>query len=267
MLKSTSVCRIFGINPCMPRVLTRITPNKLELSMIMIKERRKRVRYLGSMWHHFGDRHFLYQTMGGVNGSKIILHRSHGRHQYHHPSKYHDKWSVRQIKMQGQQYAGFGGYHKDRMNLQTVGTNFFQDGPLKRSFKGLNKDEAIEILEQWGLKFVVLDELKRPSLVECMYWKHKLYAHNFPWIKNPVTNAQIGDADYSWKGTEKFDYSVYGATTKSEKNSFTSLWRTAVEEAAVITDPIISEPAKKSVKKAEPKSSAVPAGAADSAKK
>lgn len=223
------------VNPAMPRVLTRITPQRMELAMLLMKERRKRVRYLGSMWHHFGDRHFLYSIMGGYNGSKIILQKTHTRHQYYHPGMYSrlgdNQWQVRSIRTKGNQYDLFGGYTRNRWDQTIAGNNAINDSGLKHHFRGMGKNEAIEFLEQWGLKYVVIDELRKPLVVDTVYWRHKLYAHNFPWIRNPVTNHTVGDADYAWKGVEKLDYSSYGATSKTG-NSFKSLWRSAVEELA-----------------------------------
>ena len=222
------------INPFMPRVLNRITPQRLELAMLLIKERRKRIRYLGSMWQHFGDRHFYYSCMGGHNGSRIVLSKTHSRHQYFHPglnSRLGDKqWSVRQVKVKGTQYDLPGGFTRNRWDQSIGGTSVLQDSGFKHNFRGLGKNECIEFLEQWGMKYVIMDELRRPSVVDTMYWKHKLYTHNFPWIRDPTTNHRIGDVDHSWKGQEKLDYTNYGATTKDPKNAFTSLWRKAVEE-------------------------------------
>jgi hypothetical protein len=236
------------VNPAMPRVLTRITPAKLDLAMILLRERRKRVRYLGSMWHHFGDRHWLYSIMGGYNGSKIILQKTHTRHQYYHPGMYSrlgdNQWQVRSIKMKGGEYDLFGGFTRNRWDQTINGTNAVNDSGLKHHFRGLGKDEAIEFLEQWGLKYVIIDELRKPNLVDTKYWQHKLYVHNFPWIKNPVTNATKGDADHWWKGDEKIDYGSYGATSKIG-NSFTSLWNNAVAE---LEEPVAAVTAKASKK-------------------
>jgi hypothetical protein len=235
------------INPAMPRVLTRITPQRMELAMILMRERRKRVRYLGSMWHHFGDRHWLYSIMGGYNGSKIILHKTTSRHQYYHPGLYsrlgENQWSVRAVKTKGVQYDLFGGFTRNRWDQTIAGHNAINDSSLKHHARGMGKNEAIEFLEQWGLKYVVIDELRKPNVVDTVYWRHKLYAHNFPFIRNPVTNHRKGDADYEWKGEEKLDYSSYGATSKVG-NSFTTLWNAAVKE---LQEPVVVKAAAATV--------------------
>eukprot|EP00331_Platyophrya_macrostoma_P022781 CAMPEP_0176434310 /NCGR_PEP_ID=MMETSP0127-20121128/16599_1 /TAXON_ID=938130 /ORGANISM="Platyophrya macrostoma, Strain WH" /LENGTH=238 /DNA_ID=CAMNT_0017817019 /DNA_START=82 /DNA_END=798 /DNA_ORIENTATION=- len=234
-----------------PRVLTRISQSKMQLATLLMKERRKRIRYLGSAWHHYGDRHWVYGCLGGVrNGSKLIVSRTHSRHQFWHPQKWSNTYSVRQVKTKATAYDGFGGYMRDRSIGQPVTSNLYGD-VFKKNFRGMNKDEAIEIMEQWGMKFVVMDELRKPSVVDTMYWKHKLYSHNFPYIRDPVTNARKGDADYSWKGVEKFDYSQFGATTKCAKNDFTSLWRLAAADVAAADS--ISIKAKQTVKAAAAK--------------
>lgn len=237
----------------MPRVLTRITPQKLDLAMLLMKERRKRVRYLGSMWHHFGDRHHLYSIMGGYNGSRIILQKTHTRHQYYHPGMYSrlgdNQWQIRSVKTKNSNYDLFGGFTRSRWDQQIMGTNALNDFSLKHHFRGLGKDEAIEILEQWGLKYVVIDELRKPQMVDMTYLKHKLYAHNFPWIRDPVTNSQKGDADHWWKGQENIDYSNYGAASKIG-NSFTSLWKNAVAELEEPVVAAVAKPVKKGSKKA-----------------
>lgn len=217
--------------PMTPRVLDRITPQRMELATILVKERRKRVRYLGSMWHHFGDRHCLYSSIGGYDGSVMILTKTNKRNQYHHPGMWtKNTWQLRQVKKKGGMYDNYMGYTRDRWDQQLFSTSLFNEGNFKRHFRGMKQDTALEFMEAWGFKFVVMDELRKPSVVDTMYWKHKLYAHNFPWIRDPVTNSRVGDADYAWKGTEKLDYSVYGATTKDPKNDFTTLWKRAVAD-------------------------------------
>lgn len=248
---------VFG-NVALPRVLTKVTPQKLELAMILAKERRKRLRYLGSFYHHWSDRHHLYTSQGGVNGTKFILDRQRSRVQYHHPIRYKDKYTVRTIKTGGAQYDMIGNLTRERWDLQLFTTNIFNDTSFKRFFRSLDKDAAIEFLEQWGVKYVLLDEMRKPSVQDCMYFKHKLYAHNFPYIPDPVQTWQYGDADYQWKGTEKLDYSKYGATTKDSRNDFRSLWREAARQfqepvaAAAPTAAAAATPAAETVKAAAP---------------
>ncbi|RNE98908.1 hypothetical protein TraAM80_08547 [Trypanosoma rangeli] len=111
-------------------------------------------------------------------------------------------------------------------------TNLFQDSTFRRHLMAIHNDEAIALLEGWGVKYVLLDEIRKPMVQDSFYVRHQLYAHKFPYIPDPVTDAYYGDADWNWKGTEKIDYTQHGAETKETRNDFRSLWSSAVREAA-----------------------------------
>ncbi|ORC87032.1 uncharacterized protein TM35_000241820 [Trypanosoma theileri] len=218
-------------NPGVPRVLNRITPERLELTLILIKERKKKLRYLGSYLQHYNDRMFLYNGMGGLKGSKFIIERHHHRAQFSQATLHRDRYSVRSIKLKGSQFDQLGNFTRNTWDCSTASTNVFQEPTFRRHLSAIHKDEAIAFLEGWGVKYVLLDEIRKPSVEDSIYIKHKLYADKFSYIPFPVTNAYYGDADWKWKGNEKIDYSNYGATVKDDRNTFRSLWSAAVSAA------------------------------------
>nr|CCC95728.1 unnamed protein product [Trypanosoma congolense IL3000] len=221
-------------NPGLPRVLNRITPQRLELTLMLIKERKKKLRYLGSYLQHYNDRTFLYNAMGGLKGTKFIVEKHHHRAQYCHPTLHSERYSVRTIKLKGSQYDQVGNFTRNTWDCSIATTNLFQDATFRRHLDAIHKDEAIALLEGWGVKYVLLDELRKPSVQDSIYIRHNLYIHKFPYIPDPVTNVYHGDADWKWKKDEKFDYSSYGASTKDNRNTFQSLWAAAVREANAV---------------------------------
>ncbi|EAN88452.1 hypothetical protein C3747_10g568 [Trypanosoma cruzi] len=211
-------------NPGLPRVLNRITPQRLELTLMLIKERKKKLRYLGSYLQHYNDRTFLYNAMGGLKGTKFILERHHHRAQFCHPTLHSERYDVRTVKLKGSQFDQLGNFTRNTWDCSIATTNLFQDATFRRHLTSVHKDEAIALLEGWGVKYVLLDEIRKPRVQDSIYVRHHLYAHKFPYIPDPVTNAYYGDADWKWKGDQKIDYKEHGAETKDDRNTFRSLW-------------------------------------------
>ena len=182
---------------------------------------------MGSYMHHYFDR----EGMIGNNGYKqiAIVERTTSRHQYYHPNAFQNSYQVR-FMLRPQEIikrnVDSGGiqrspFDESIMNVGGFMTNTSND---KRFLKRIERDFAIEFLESMGFRYILLDDVAKPSVQNCMYFKHKLYAHNFPYLPNPQINRHHGDPDFLWKGTEVFDYSSYGATTSTPRNQFVSLW-------------------------------------------
>lgn len=212
-------------DPCLPRVLNRVTPGRLEATLIFLKERRKRLVYQGSQFMHFSDRMQMFVSQGGVRkGTRYIVEPHHNRAQFHHPGAFKGQYDIRSVKTQNTQHDMIGGYTRTAWDLSICSTNAFQDGSLKRHFKNISKQEAIDRVESWGVRYILLDEIRKPRLQDCKYHRHNLYADNFYWTPFPETNHRIGDAEYKWRGNEEIGYGDYGAATASPRNQFRSLW-------------------------------------------
>ena len=191
-------------------------------------------RYLGSELQHTDQRMAWYLTNGGAKSQRIIVEPAHrDRRQFHHPMANHDKSDIRTVKTNNAQYdlpGGYSRYYPSRELLDTTGGIISTFGIP--NYFSMETDPLVCYAECTGQRFIVHDSVTKPRAENFQYHKHKLYAHNFPWIKEPVTNHQYGDADYNWKGTETIDYSSCGASTKDPRNNFRSLWRDAAEKYA-----------------------------------
>ncbi|KAG5475161.1 hypothetical protein CUR178_04612 [Leishmania enriettii] len=207
MLRFTAPALVVFQNAYAPRVLNRMTPDRMELTMVIIKERKKKVRYLGSNFHGFNDRVHLFNAQGGVRrGTRYIIQTHHHRVQFRHPSRNNRKVDVRAVKMAGAQYDSIGNYTRMTWDNSLCTTNLLSDPTFKQQFNDMSKDETIRMLEEWGVRYVLLDEIRKPSLMDCKYHKHRLYADKFSWSPFPKTNHMCGDVEYKWKGDELIAY-------------------------------------------------------------
>ncbi|KAG5500565.1 hypothetical protein JKF63_03660 [Porcisia hertigi] len=223
MLRFTAPALVVFQNAYMPRVLNRMTPDRMELTMTILKERKKKVRYLGSNFHGFNDRVHLFSGQGGVRrGTRYIIEKHHDRVQYRHPSGDNRKVDVRAVKMAGAQYDSMGNYTRMAWDNSLCTTNLMSDPTFKRQFRHMSKDETIEMLEEWGVRYILLDEIRKPSLMDCKYHRHRLYADKFTWSPFPEVNYARGDAEFKWKGDELIEYDDYNAHIRHPDNFVSS---------------------------------------------
>ncbi|KAG5474480.1 hypothetical protein LSCM1_03266 [Leishmania martiniquensis] len=212
MLRLTSLTLVVFQNASAPRVLNKMTPERMELTMMIVKERKKKVRYLGSSFQCFNDRVHLFSAQGGVRrGTRYIIQTHHHRVQFRHPARNNRKVDVRTVKMAGAQYDSIGNYTRMTWDNSLCTTNLMNDPTFKQQFKDMSKEETIGMLEEWGVRYVLLDEIRKPSLMDCKYHKHRLYADKFSWSPFPKTNHMRGDAEFKWKGDELIAYDNYNA--------------------------------------------------------
>lgn len=226
MLRSTRCLPVVFQNPTLPRVLNHVTPDRLELTLLCLKEHKKRMRYLGSHFQRYNDRLCWYGIRGNLRrGTRYVITRHTTRTQYVHPSHGHHNVDIRAIKLSGAQYDQMGNTTRNTWDLSMASTNPLNDVAMKRWMRNISRQSAINLLEQWGVRYVLLDEERKPQVVDSKYHKHSLFAHKFYWTPDPPTNGGKGDADWKWKGTELIAYDNYGAQTLSAKNVFRSLWK------------------------------------------
>ncbi|CCW68601.1 unnamed protein product [Phytomonas sp. Hart1] len=231
MFQLTSKCLFCFSQPNLPRVLHRITPAKLEATLVHIKERKKKLRYLGSSLSQFNDRIFLYGRTGGPKGARYIVEKHHHRTQYCHPGDNPNRYSIRSVQTGGGQFDQLGGFTRMRWDNAIGNTNIMQDQCLSRNATCILKQEAINRVEEWGVRYILLDEMRKPSVMDCKYHRHQLYPNKFRWNPDPATNSSMGDADWKWRGDELIDYTDYNATSKDAKNQFRSMWMTTNNDA------------------------------------
>lgn len=213
-------------NPSMPRVLNQITPGRLELTLICLKEHKKRLHYLGSHFQGLNDRFYWYTNRGTLRrGTRYVVNKHSTRAQYVHPSHGSNSVDIRSIKLAGAQYDQMGNTTRTTWDLSMGTTNPANDIAMKRWMRNISRQNAINLLEQWGVRYVLLDEERKPQVVDSKYHKHRLFAEKFYWSPSPETNAYKGDAEMKWKEGELIPYDDYGAHTPSSKNAFRSLWK------------------------------------------
>lgn len=219
MLRPTSLSLVVFQNPNLPRVLSKFTPDKMELLLIALKERKKKVRYLGSAFQHYGDRWGMFAAQGNVRrGTRFILERHHTRAQYVHPGSHRNKVDIRSVKMAGAQYDQMGNFSRTTWDHSVGSTNMLNDPTFRHIFRDMPKEQAMGLMEEWGMRYVVLDEIRKPSLVDCKYHKHQIYSNKFSWTPDPETNYFRGDAEYKWKGDELIAYDGYNAHVQHPTN-------------------------------------------------
>eukprot|EP00744_Colponema_vietnamica_P006605 GILI01009574.1.p1 GENE.GILI01009574.1~~GILI01009574.1.p1 ORF type:complete len:305 (-),score=68.99 GILI01009574.1:164-1078(-) len=254
---------MFCLNFGSPRVLEQITSTQLERTLVLLKERKKRMRRNGSFLQHYSDRDMFYNLMGGPKGAIFIVERVPDRKNYIHHHSRAQQYHIRVVKKRNNAYDQMG--HIMRHNQMWDGshnsTNPLYDGALRVNWRGVTKDNAVAMFERWGVKGMVMDEIMKPNQGDMKYFKHRLYMYNFPWIRDPVTTRDKGDADWSWKGEDKMDYSTYGAKTADSRNDFMSLWRDAVAKhgnGVAASNPVFAEAAKPATSKSATTNVAAP---------
>ncbi|KAL7699484.1 hypothetical protein N2W54_007672 [Lotmaria passim] len=219
MLRLTSPSLVVFQNPNLPRVLSKFTPDKMELLLIALKERKKKIQYLGSAFHHFGDRWTIYAAQGTLRrGMRFILEQHHTRAQFVHPGSHRNKVDIRSIKMAGAQFDQLGNFTRTTWDHSVSSTNMLNDPTFRKIFRDMPKEQAIGMMEEWGVRYVILDEIRKPSLMDCKYHKHSIYPNKFSWSPDPETNYFRGDAEYKWKGDELIAYTDYNAHVQHPAN-------------------------------------------------
>ncbi|KAK7194998.1 hypothetical protein NESM_000422500 [Novymonas esmeraldas] len=238
MLRHTGAALTVFQNAYAPRVLGKMTPDRLELTMIILKERKKRVRYLGSFFHHFGDRTLMnFAHSGARRGTRYIIGTHHDRIEYRHPSRDNSKVDLRAVKMAGTQYDMMGGYTRMSWDNSICSTNIMNDPTFKRQFSNASREETTAMLEEWGVRYIMLDEIRKPSLMDCKYHKHNIYSDKFTWSPDPDTNHMRGEIEYKWKGDELIEYGDYNAHTAHPANFSSSSAATAGAKAGAPANP------------------------------
>lgn len=240
---------MFCINFGSPRVLQQITTTQLERTLVLLKERKKRIRRNGSFLQHYADRDMFYNLMGGPRGALFIVERVPDRKHYIHHLSRHEQYHIRVVKKRNNAYDQQGTVmrHHQMWDGTHNTTNPLFDGALRLQMRGISKDNAIAMFERWGVKGIVMDAFMKPNQGDMKYFKHRLYMYNFPWLRDPITTRDKGDADWAWKGEDKIDYSSYGAKTEDSRNDFMSLWRDAVAKhgnGVAASSPVFKEQAR-----------------------
>ncbi|KPA85178.1 putative mitochondrial hypothetical protein [Leptomonas pyrrhocoris] len=219
MLRLTAPSFIVLQNPTLPRVLKQFTPDRMELMLISIKERKKRARYLGSSFQHYNDRWTMFGAQGTVRrGTRFLLERHHTRAQFVHPEVHRNNVDIRTVKMAGAQFDQLGNYTRTTWDHEIASTNMLNDPTFKQLFRDMPKDQALSMMEAWGVRYIVLDEIRKPSLMDCKYHKHSIYPDKFSWAPDPETNYFRGDAEQKWKGDELIAYADYNAHVQHPAN-------------------------------------------------
>lgn len=227
-----SLWQLMQSGPMMCNIRTR---NKdLQKIIINQKERAKSHRYYGAWFQRNTDRELFYGQLGGPGTTKLAIKREVSRQQFKHWTHDVDKWAVSTVQ-KNDIFTPAGGVFFQVWDASAGVCDTLNDMALKWGARNMTKDNAIELCESWGLKYYLLDERSTPRFYDLKYWKHKLYAHNFPYLAEPVTGAGIGDPDWEWKGegVGDFDYSVYGAKTNDERNIHRTLWEKYLKQQAV----------------------------------
>lgn len=236
MLRCTLPSLVVYQNPNLPRVLKQFTPDRMELLLIILKERRKRARYLGSAFTHFSDRWTMFGAQGTIRrGTRFILERHHSRNQFVHPGSHRNKVDIRTVKMAGSQFDQMGNYTRTTWDHQLASTNMLSDPTFQKLFRDMPKNEAIAMMEEWGVRYIVLDEIRKPSLIDCKYHRHSIYPNKFSWAPDPETNYFRGDAEFKWKGDELIGYADYNAHVQHPDNFESSA--AAVKKAVAKPNP------------------------------
>lgn len=216
--------------------------NNLDSVLVNVKERYKRSSYYAGYLMRNPDREFFYGQAGGPRQGKFFIRRTHRKTQYMHWNTLLDKYQVNHVHTHP--WQGFG-IVRSIWDHNAGPTSSYYETSLKVTMKQCDKSAAVRTLETWGMKYVILDERTQPRNIDFLYVKHKLYHTKFPYLKAPTTMGHVGDADFDWKGEEKFDYTVHGASTKTPRNNFTSLWEEAKKAAGVNKAKIVAPAAKK----------------------
>lgn len=218
---------MYCVNFGSPRVMEQLTVPKLERTLVLLKERKKKMRQHGSFWHYQSDRDMFYQAMNGPKGCSFVVERVNDRFQYKHNMDGHATYQVKTVKRRNAWYDMLGGHVRQRWDTTVVGNNYVMDGGLRYTGKGMSKDNAIAMFERWGVNPIVMDEFSKPTFGDRKYFTHRLYIHNFPYIRDPEMRD---DADWNWRGNDNIDYTTLDVSASNPKNDFVSLWNEALNK-------------------------------------
>lgn len=218
-------------------------PSNATLDQIIqyVREVRKTRAYYGSWLHKCPDREWYYIIFGGPKRGSMYLKRKSSRHrQFDHLLEKKDAYELTVVSTFP--WLGVAGVNRQIWDQAFTQWPTSFDGTMrpKNPKRTWDKDLGIRHMEEIGLKFKVFDDKIQPKMENMKYYKHRLYAHNFPWLKEPVTTPWHGDVDYSWKGRGDLDYSEYGAATRSVGNEFRSVW--GVEGARTAPSASVAHP-------------------------
>lgn len=231
MLRTTGKADIYFTIGC-SRLGGGVVPNNsaiLEKIIVNVKERTKRTSYYAGFLMRNPDRELMYAHSGGPKQGRFWIKRRSAKNQHFHWHTTWEKYTVTPVNTHPWQLLG--GIHRCIWDHTSSSSNVLNDTGFKVTMRNCDKTSAVRHMDMWGLKYTILDERSSPKMIDFSYVRHRLYSQNFPWKKDPVLGPSVGDADYDWKGVEKLDYSKYGATIKSERNSFQSLWDQVKQEA------------------------------------
>ena len=240
MLRRTSTALVFMGQQGPAKWCGHPTNDNIDELIIYVKNAKKLRQWYGSHFQRCPDREIMYMSMGGPRGGRFTIKRAFSKKQFYHHNYDHGKYAIHHTNPTNPwSGVGGGGQFHGFWDNQVMGTNAWWDLTFKMFGKDLTKDKAIEWMEDWGVKFKLLDEYSAPRMKDMLYVRHKLYAHNFPWIRDPIVNSHQGDPDHVWRGRDQFDYSQHGAATASVANEFRSLWgvKPAVPAATIQAAP------------------------------
>jgi hypothetical protein len=225
MLRRTATYAIFSTNLGPAKHCGIPHNDNIDELIQYVKHAKKLRQYYGSHFQRLPDREYFYALFGGPRAGRFTIRRAHTKKQFHHHNATYGRYAIHHTNpTNAYSGVGSGGMMRDIWSNQVTGTNSWWDVTFKMNGKDLSKDKAIEWMEQWGVKYRILDEVTQPRMEDMSYVKHKLYVHNFPWIRDPIVTRHGGDPDHWWKGRETIDYKEHGATSASVANEFRTLW-------------------------------------------
>jgi len=235
MLRRSSCNRIFMANMCQGPHARPPIQEDYDNAVVRGKLLGKSRKYYMSDFMKDLDREHMYRWRGGVK-ARHVLQRTVIRDQHQHWNQMYNSWEIKIEQEQSQMspcaypiIMNQNGRHELNNNGRfNVNWCFFNREP----FKYLDKQQAINLMQQQGMFYTVIDEYTNDDEDYKYYFKANLYSDNFPWVKDPETTPQKGDADYDWKGTETFDYSNKAEMTKM-KNEFQTLWKIPAPKKSV----------------------------------
>jgi hypothetical protein len=190
-------CRFHSWRP------TNANMNKI---LMKVKERTKLVNYYSHFLLRNPDRYMCYEPLGGPNQGRFFVRQSKSQKQFEHYNTRHDKCNSFYNERFRTPHHTISGV----FIWTWVGTYGVSDQQFRSTDTGTlaQKDRSAltQVLESWGSKTVQITDHNSPRIESMMVHRHNLYQHNFPWIKDPITTHEVGDADYSWKERDEFDY-------------------------------------------------------------
>lgn len=184
----------------------RPTNQNLNKCLMKVKELAKLTHYFGFHIQRLPDREVIYNHYGGPNKGRHYLRQSKSQKQYEHHNTRHDKvmhMYHQRFKSPHNTITGVTLWiWTSQWGVSEPNLVYNQMGPQLNG----DRNSTNRVMESWGMKTVNIDDRTAPRVENLIPHRHKLYQQNFPWLKEPVTNHKVGDADFGWKGEEKIDY-------------------------------------------------------------